>query len=373
MRVLLYGTGPWAEIHAKALVSIPDVELIGLCGHSNIARLESFADRHKIASRGVVLREMVERLQPEMVDIVVSPVCRLEAVRSSLFKSVKVINIEKPWALLPDDAYEMVRLVKAIGIKLVVNHQKKYLPAWATLGNVVDDGKLGRILHVRGTCRGNPAEQGTHIVDAALKMCGTRSSSWTTGQVGELEGLRNAHSAPNAALASTQLSNGIRVDLAFGSWGWDVAGETETYSKLGLQILGTEGIAELGLSKGLTIKYNDGTSAVDPGGWDSYYLEAQRNHLASAIAYGRGSIKEHDSDVKNALSAFELIMAMYQSALEGGAVNMPIRATNTVVDRMRLRMPLSLAVEGSEALLDNKSSARRPWFPTNILKDVAQV
>jgi predicted dehydrogenase len=356
MRVLLYGTGRWAEVHAKAIRGIKDAEIVAVCGHSNLSRLELVANLCEAPVRSMDLRETIENVQPEMIDIVVSPVCRLQAVKESIFPSVKVINIEKPWALWPEDAYEIYRLARENGIKVVVNHQKKCLPSWRSLESLVSDGSLGKVRHIRATCQGNPAEQGTHIVDMALKLAGSRTLSSIVGQVGELEGLIEEHSAPNAAVATIYLPSGITVDLALGACGWEV----------GLQVLGSEGVAEWGLSKGLRVNYfGDTRSSTDDRGWLSSYLDAERDHLASVISYASGAQPDHDSDVSNGLVAFNVIMATYESALNGGVVSMPRRFTNGLIEELRSRRPSSLRIE-EPSLAVARVDTRERWFPANL-------
>ena len=208
MKVVLVGTSGWAREHARAIQSVEELELVGVVGHSNKEKLAKFAAEFKIKS-AMSLDEMLEEFKPEILDLACNPHFRLDGVRAACNHGVPIVNVEKPMALSPGEAREIVRLCRENNLKFTVNHQKKFMPGWRDARKIICEGAVGEIDHMRATCQGNLLEQGTHIIDMVLFFNNYCQPSWIFGQVGELEGLKKeGASAPDIALAEMAMENG---------------------------------------------------------------------------------------------------------------------------------------------------------------------
>lgn len=74
---------------------------------------------------------------------------RASAIRKAIAAG-KAIYTEKPTAESLEEALELARLAKTVGVKTGVVHDKLYLPGLQKLKRLIDSGFFGRILSVRG-------------------------------------------------------------------------------------------------------------------------------------------------------------------------------------------------------------------------------
>ena len=87
-KVLLIGTGVWAENHVKAYALCREVELAGVVGHSNEARLNELADGYNIPHRSMNVADAIDGVQPDIVDVAANPQFRLAGLRACIGTSV---------------------------------------------------------------------------------------------------------------------------------------------------------------------------------------------------------------------------------------------------------------------------------------------
>ena len=104
----------------------------------------------------------------------------------------KHVFCEKPLALSVADARAMIDACKQSGVKLAVGHNRRFWPAMRALRQLVDDGRLGRVLHIEGhnsnensnrvtggwrtlereSPGGGFTGAGLHALDAMVSVCG---------------------------------------------------------------------------------------------------------------------------------------------------------------------------------------------------------
>lgn len=338
-RALLVGTGGWAETHLCAYGACDEIELVALVGHRNNERLRALAETYAVPVASLDLPKAIKQVEPEMVDIASNPHFRLEGVRAAMQPSVKLINLEKPMALTPSEAYEIAALCHRHGKRLTVNHQKKYLPAWHRAKELIAGGELGDLEHLRATCQGNLLEQGTHLVDMVLHYNDYQPVSWVMGQIDELEGLDKAGaSAPDAALACLAFANGVRAILTIGSLGHPLPGETNKWHQFAVEAYGTRGHLRVTLNKTLEfVSYATGETWRQPSSWDEGYVQAVAQHLADAARYAQNPQVGHLSDLERSLASFEVIMAIYASGCGAGIVRLPKRFDDDLIAHLEAR------------------------------------
>jgi len=340
MRSVLVGTGGWAEAHAAAYGNCTEVELVGICGHRNAERLNELAEKYAVPERSLDLQELLARTEPDMLDLACNPHFRLEGVRAGLMPCVKLINLEKPMALTPEDAYEIERLCLENDKLLTINHQKKFLPAWRKVKDTIASGTIGEIDFLRATCQGNLLEQGTHLVDMALFYNDYCPVSWVMGQIDELEGLDKASaSAPDAALATLRFENGVRAWMEFGSVGRELPGVTNKWMQFSVEVYGSRGHAKVALNTAWEVTtYSDGQTVAGKASWTENFIYALSAHLDAAARYARDPSVGHISDLSRSLASFQVIMAIYASGCDGGKIDLPRRFDNQLIARLeRLR------------------------------------
>lgn len=340
LQAVLVGTGGWAETHIRAYQQCQEVTLAGLCGHRNIERTRALAERYGIAAWSHELDELLDRIQPDILDIACNPHYRVEGVRAAAKRaSVRLINLEKPMALTPSEAYEIERLCREQGKLLTVNHQKKFLPAWHKTKETLDAGTIGEVRFVRASCQGNLLEQGTHLVDMVLYFRDYCPVSWVMAQIDELEGLdKEGASAPDAALALLCFEDDVRAVMTFGSIGHTLPGETNKWHQYVVEVYGSEGHIQVTLNKTWTLTtYSDGRTVTQASSWDRHYVEAVAHHLDAAARYAADPSVGHISELAKSLASFQVIMAIYASGCGHGRVALPQRFGDELMAKLEAR------------------------------------
>lgn len=141
LRVGLYGYGKVAELHAKAAASLPDLELVSVCGRDK-AKREAFAARWSIQPRASAA-EMAERDRSQAVIVTTPhPLHRAHSVECS--EAGLHVLVEKPMALRVEDCDAMVAASAAAGRLLGVVSQRRWYPAVRRVREAIDSGALGR-------------------------------------------------------------------------------------------------------------------------------------------------------------------------------------------------------------------------------------
>jgi predicted dehydrogenase len=104
----------------------------------------------------------------------------------------KHVYCEKPLALSVADARAIIDACNRAGVKLAVGHNRRFWPAMQALRQIVDDGRLGRVLHIEGhnsnensnrvaggwrilereSPGGGFTGAGLHALDAMVSICG---------------------------------------------------------------------------------------------------------------------------------------------------------------------------------------------------------
>jgi predicted dehydrogenase len=338
-RALLVGTGGWAAAHAKAYRQCSEIELVGVCGHRNADRLQSLAAEYGV-EQGTDVGEMLDRLRPDVLDISCNPHYRVEPILAACERPfVRLVNTEKPMALVPSEAQAIAKACEETGTLLTVNHQKKYLPAWAKMHGLIADGSLGDLRFLRASCQGNLLEQGTHLMDMVMHFNGNAPLTWIMGQIDDLDGLRKTGaSAPDSAIAEVAFANGVRALLEIGNVGPDYPDETNKWHHFGITAIGSQGMATVTLNRTLEIvRFDERTRTVEPSSWDEHFVAAIAAHLDDAARYALDPSVGHSSDLANSLVSFEALMAIYASALHGGRVEFPATFSDSLVDELLAR------------------------------------
>ncbi len=340
LRAVLFGTGNWAGVHAAAYADCTEVELVGVCGHRDAERLNALADRYGIAERSLNLEALLHQTQPDILDIAAHPSFRLEGVRLGVgLPGLRLINLEKPIALTPGDAYAIERLCQENHKLLTINHQKKFLPAWRKTHEAIAAGAIGTLEFMRATCQGNLMVQGKHLTDMALHFNDYCPASWVMAQVDGLEGLDDPRTpAPAAAAAMVCFQNGVRAAMTFGAVGHPLPGETNQWYQFGMEVYGTHGHIKVTLNQTWQLTtYADGRTVTGESSWDRDYIHAQTAHLDAAARYARDPSVGHVSDREKSSLSYQVIMAIYASGCDGGLVELPRRFDDDLISRLRAR------------------------------------
>ncbi len=123
IRAGVIGVGHLGQHHARLYASLPGAQLIGVADQSG-ERAQMVADRH-----GARVFRTVDELLPH-VDVVsvAVPTSVHYAVAKACLQAGKHVLVEKPIAVMPGEAQELVQLAKLRGCCLQVGHSERFNP-----------------------------------------------------------------------------------------------------------------------------------------------------------------------------------------------------------------------------------------------------
>lgn len=123
LRAGVIGVGHLGQHHARLYASLSGAQLVGVLDQS-IERAQAVADRHEAR----VFRTVDELLPHVDVVSIAVPTSGHYAVAKSCLQAGKHILIEKPIAVTPGEAQELVELAKQRGCCLQVGHSERFNP-----------------------------------------------------------------------------------------------------------------------------------------------------------------------------------------------------------------------------------------------------
>ncbi|WP_062308344.1 Gfo/Idh/MocA family protein [Alicyclobacillus sendaiensis] len=110
--------------------------------------LRRAAEAYGFSSYETDWRRLVERDDIDVIDIVTPNNAHAEIAIAAAERGKHVI-CEKPLAMTVDEAVRMRDVVRAAGVHHLVCHNYRYAPAVQFAKRLIDEGRLGRIYHVR--------------------------------------------------------------------------------------------------------------------------------------------------------------------------------------------------------------------------------
>jgi predicted dehydrogenase len=122
------GVGHLGQHHARLYASLPGAQLVGVADES-VERAQTIAARHGAGA----FRTVDELLSHVDVVSVAIPTSRHYAVVKACLLAGKHVLVEKPIAVTPEDAHELVELAKQQGCCLQVGHSERFNPVMALM------------------------------------------------------------------------------------------------------------------------------------------------------------------------------------------------------------------------------------------------
>ena len=128
----------------------PNVEVVGVAD-PNESGLRKTLSRVKIDQGFTDYRKMLQKLRPEFVSVAPRhPDQHLEMALAAIKSGAKGLYVEKPFCRSPHEADQLIAAAEEYGAQIAVAHRNRYHPALPTIKQLVADGKIGRLLEIRG-------------------------------------------------------------------------------------------------------------------------------------------------------------------------------------------------------------------------------
>jgi predicted dehydrogenase len=197
LRAGVIGVGHLGQHHARLYAALPDSTLVGVTDQ-DLVRARTIAGRH-----GAQTFERVQDLL-KTVDVVsvAVPTSAHYAVAKACLEAGRHVLVEKPIAVLPAEAEELVYLAKTKGCTLQVGHSERFNPIvpamWPSIQHpiLIEGQRLG-IYSVRGTDVDVVLDLMVHDLDLLL--------SCQLGPVNEIQAVGSAVLSPTHDTANARI------------------------------------------------------------------------------------------------------------------------------------------------------------------------
>lgn len=164
--------------HAAAFASNPRTTLAGVVDENAAARSRAAAYYTVPAYKdaGAALAE----LAPDVVVIATPPSSHEALLEAALRSGARAVVCEKPVSDSLESAERMAALAARSPQPVIVNHQRRFMPLFANIRDIVARGELGRVQQVSAYYTNGLFNNGSHSVDSISFLLG-ESPSWAMG------------------------------------------------------------------------------------------------------------------------------------------------------------------------------------------------
>ncbi len=309
---------PHAFSYAQAVRATPGAELVAVADHeSGVAA--SVAEQY-----GATPFTDYQDLLKQELDAVI--ICSENARHAEFVMAAaqagKHVMCEKPIATTVEDGWKMIDACREYGVKLQTAFPVRYNQPVRRAKELIDSGRLGRILAVQGTNRGqNPGrwfvqrdlsgggavlDHTVHVVDI-LRWC---LGSEVRSVYAEIDSRFGATDIDDCGLLMLEFENGV---MASHDPSWSRCKSFPTWGDVTLEIVGTGGVTRVDATAQHLLAYNDATGrhTFEPWG-DNFDLGLVGDFVACVRDDRAPSITGEDG-----LRAMEVALAAYESARTG--------------------------------------------------------
>ncbi len=337
LRAGIIGCGSISKNHAKGYINSGRYDLVALAdlnegAMDDMDRTQDMTTHHYTDAR--------EMMANENLDVV--SICTWHGghapwtIAVSNFKP-KGIICEKPMADTIGKAEQMIVACRRNGVKLVIGHQRRFLPAYTLAKDLIAQGAIGDVQQIVSCGGDGLPNYSSHQTDMYRYLLSDDECTWVMGNVErKTDMFERGTRVENCALGVFQFSKGARAlllsdlvpnyfqgALIYGSMG------TLNITTSSLQLLNesTGGRWELHEPDGRFFK-------VAQEGDRFEWLEggaAQADELADWI---EGKVNTHRGRGENGYKALEMIHAIYESARCHEKVVMPMQTRVNPLDLM---------------------------------------
>jgi len=147
-----------AQVYSRCkevdLIAAADTDPNRVLQFRNIYFLEGYTD----------IEKMLYESKLDILSIATPTETHCRIVRlAARYHPIKVIFVEKPIASTVRDAERMIHTCKEFGVKLVVNHTRRWDLQWINAHKLI--AEIGPVHYTVGYCSGDPLEAGIHMAD----------------------------------------------------------------------------------------------------------------------------------------------------------------------------------------------------------------
>jgi len=203
--------------HARAYGASPQFKLVA-GADINAENLALFQDTFGVAEGYPSLQAMLDVAAPDVVSICTYVGLHLSMLEACAAAGVKGVICEKPLVTSPAELTRLRMLVASSGIKVIVPHFRRYLPAFARARDLYVSGQIGAPVGVTAAIGDgwDLSEWGSHWLDMFRFFHGDDMPNWVMGQARVRDRRGFGHAMEDHAVAVMKFPNNGRAMLDVG-------------------------------------------------------------------------------------------------------------------------------------------------------------
>jgi len=321
-KAAIVGCGSIGQAHMQGYERLDNVDVVAVVDPLEPAR-KMYMDEYEIPRGYATIAEMLAESEPDIVSVCVWHLLHdTVTAEVAIGPSVKGIICEKPMAIGMGRADAMVDVCEANDVKLAISHQRRFTPGWEKARELVEDDAIGTPLRADLRVKEGLANWGTHSIDGARYILGDPIAKWVMGAVERRTNKYERNTAIEDACMGL-IHFGGSLQFFIQSDLWDRNSDAGKFF-----IRGTEGMlhvtetvlkmfnAETQGWKSIDLGLKEGDQAI--GGNTN---AAQTKELIEWIEGG----PESRGSGRIARDTVEVMMAMYESALQNMVITLPLQ------------------------------------------------
>ena len=322
---------------APSIRAADDAELVAVCSR-DMGRAQAFAERHGASAAYDSVEELVKDPRVDVVYIA-SPNNLHSPYTQTAARAGKHVLCEKPMALTPDAAADMIRACRANGVKLGLGFESVHHPGYQKSRQMVKDGVVGTVSLAQAQWAG-----GTRGVLEPPARSGGLNEWWETPELvgGASAMMGQGVHAVNAlryllddeVVEVAAMTDGQRTDKALehlatillrfdgGAIGMAVCGRKMPDMKADAVVYGSDGRIVLENTMGIPLQgklevVSETVNSVEE--WETDPLGTTREQVEAFNRAIRQDTKPYSSGV-DGLRVVEVTVAVIESATTGRTV-----------------------------------------------------
>jgi predicted dehydrogenase len=232
--------------HGAAYAQMPEIRLAGFADVVP-QKAEALARRYGAARACADYRELIERERPDLVSICTRPGNHAEIVEFAAAHGVRGIYCEKPLCASMAEADRIVAACEAHGVKFNLGTNRRFLPTYGRLREVIASGAIGRLEALVLNCAGAALWTHTHASDLLLMLAGDPEVEFVQGTCEPVEFTGDrTETDPQIRMGFVRFADGVNGYITAAS-GWDLdvhgdAGKVRTVNDMaGCRMWAAEG------------------------------------------------------------------------------------------------------------------------------------
>jgi predicted dehydrogenase len=325
----------------------PQCELVGLADADEVGRAKAVG-RTKSPRNYADYREMLAKEKPQIVSVAPRHTDQHVAMALAAFQAGAHVIMEKPIASSCAEADQILAAADAAKRKVAVAHQMRIGPRIQRLKKALDEGLIGDLLQMdvwaKQDARRAGGEDmmvlGTHEFDLLRLFAG--DVRWCTARVqqGGRDITRSDARTPGEAIgpvAGDEIFAQFAFDHGVNATFTSRAKMRETAGRWGILLAGSKGMVRVlaEVEPHVLVRKPGGEWKVDgrsdqweplggtPGPAENDFASQNRRVLDDLLDAIRTD-REPICSGRNAAKAVEMVMAVYQAALSGARVPLPL-------------------------------------------------